>query len=373
MDSDAMKSERVEELASRWFARRQSAAWTDADQATFAAWLEEHPAHRIAYIRLDAAWSHAARLKALGASVPPGVIPPRGSWGDTRFSSGASAETSETHPAPAITDGDLSPSPRERRRRVRFLAMAASAALALFGGLYVYSTGLFSGTRYSTRIGAMDTVPLADGSHVTLNTDSRIRVALEAKERRVDLDRGEAFFDVAKDPARPFVVQVGDKRVVAVGTKFSVRRDHDDIRVAVTEGKVRVETASSRLRVKKGEGSEAPQGAGTAEVVLTAGSVAQTAKTDVLVRDAVGTEVEELLSWRTGYVVFRETALADAVAEFNRYNTRKIIIEDPSIAAIRIGGNFRSNNTDAFLWLLQSGFPITVEQSDDRVILKRRQ
>ena len=199
----------------------------------------------------------------------------------------------------------------------------------------------------------MDTVPLADGSHVTLNTDSRIRVALEAKERRVDLDRGEAFFDVAKDPARPFIVQAGDKRVVAVGTQFSVRRDHNDIRVAVTEGKVRVEDASS-------------------PVVLTAGSVARTANTEVLVHEAAGAEVEELLSWRSGYVVFRDTALADAVAEFNRYNTRKIIIEDPAIAAIRIGGNFRSNNTDAFLWLLQSGFPVTVEETHDQVVLKRR-
>jgi transmembrane sensor len=356
MDSEARKSERIEELASRWFARRQSAAWTDVDQATFDAWIEEHPAHRIAYIRLDAAWKEAARLKALGAGVPPGVIPPRRSWGDTRFSSPTSAQTPETQSAPAITEGELSPSPRESRggrRRVWPLTLAASVALALVGGLYVYSTSLLPGTRYSTRVGAMDTVPLADGSHVTLNTDSRIRVALEAKERRVDLDRGEAFFDVAKDPARPFIVQAGDKRVVAVGTQFSVRRDHDDIRVAVTEGRVRVEDASS-------------------PVVLTAGSVAQTANTEVLVHEAAGAEVEELLSWRTGYVVFRDTALADAVAEFNRYNTRKIIIEDPTIAAIRIGGNFRSNNTDAFLWLLQSGFPVTVEETHDQVVLKRR-
>ena len=356
MDSDAMKSERVEELASRWFARRQSAVWTDADRSLFDAWLGEHPAHRIAYIRLDAAWNEAARLKALGAGVPPGVIPPRGSWADMRFSGGTLPETPETHPAAALTEGELSPSPRESRggrRRVWSLALAASAALALLGGLYVYSIGLFSGTRYSTRVGAMDTVPLADGSHVTLNTDSRIRVALEAKERRVDLDRGEAFFDVAKDPARPFIVQAGDKRVVAVGTQFSVRRDRNDIRVAVTEGKVRVEDAAS-------------------PVVLTAGSVAQTANTDVLVHEAAGAEVEELLSWRTGYVVFRDTALADAVAEFNRYNTRKIIIEDPTIAAISIGGNFRSNNTDAFLWLLQSGFPVTVEETHDQVVLKRR-
>src|SRR6266436_3987725 len=107
MDSEARKSERIEELASRWFARRQSAAWTDVDQTTFDAWLEEHPAHRIAYIRLDAAWNHAARLKALGAGVPAGVIPPRGSWGDTRFSNPTSAETPEAHPTPAITEGEL--------------------------------------------------------------------------------------------------------------------------------------------------------------------------------------------------------------------------------------------------------------------------
>src|SRR6266699_4042299 len=115
MDSDAMKSETVEELASRWFARRHSGAWTEADQATFDAWLEERPAHRIAYIRLDAAWNEAARLKALGAGVPPGVIPPRGSWGDTRFSSGTSAQMPETHPVPAIREGALSPSPCESR------------------------------------------------------------------------------------------------------------------------------------------------------------------------------------------------------------------------------------------------------------------
>src|SRR6267154_5548915 len=124
MDSPAVKSERIEELASRWFARRQSGAWTEADQTTFDAWLEEHPAHRIAYIRLDAAWNEAARLKALGAGVPPGVIPPRGSWADTRFSGGISAETRETHRAPAITEGELSPSPRESRggrRRGRVL------------------------------------------------------------------------------------------------------------------------------------------------------------------------------------------------------------------------------------------------------------
>ncbi|MGH7707393.1 MAG: FecR family protein [Candidatus Dormibacteria bacterium] len=362
-----MNSERIEEAAARWFARRESGTWTEDDQVDFEAWLMHDPAHRIAYIRLDAAWSHAARMKALGAGVPPGVIPPRRSWGDTRFFGVAPAKT---NPQLAVeSPEEPGPQPRgrarasgnkeghTRRRRMRLFAIAATALLALSGGIYVYTTGIFAGEQYTTKVGGLDTVPLADGSRVTLNTDSRIRVALAAKEREVQLERGEAFFVVAKDPRRPFVVEAGDKRVIALGTQFSVLRNGDDIRVVVTEGKVRIEDVSSP---------------GSADVLVSAGSIAQTANAQVLVRTQATPEVEQLLSWRSGYVAFRDMALADAVAEFNRYNTRKILIEDPSIAAIRIGGNFRSNNVDAFLSLLQRGFPIIVEQNDDEVILKRR-
>lgn len=366
-----MKSEKVEELASRWFARRHADRWTDDDQRTFDAWLEEHPAHRIAWIRLEAAWNEAARLKALGAGVPPGVIPPRGSCGSPRFSppetpeTPASVGTSRAVPRSGAQNG-------RQRRRNALLAITASVLLAISAGFYFHTIGLFAGNHYATQVGAVDTVPLPDGSRVMLNTDSRIRVALEAGERRVELERGEAFFEVAKDPMRPFIVEAGDKRVVAVGTQFSVRRDHNDIRVAVTEGKVRIENASTPLRAKAQRQEPSASDMGSAAVILTAGSVAQTANTEVLVHEAAGAEVSELLSWRTGYIVFRDISLADAVAEFNRYNVRKIVIADPAVAGIHIGGNFRANNADAFLWLLQSGFPVTVEQDDDQITLKRR-
>ena len=87
-----MNSEQIEEIASQWFARHESGAWTESDQAEFDAWLEAATAHRIAYIRLATAWKHLARITALGAGVPPGVIPARGSWGDARFSKGAQPE-----------------------------------------------------------------------------------------------------------------------------------------------------------------------------------------------------------------------------------------------------------------------------------------
>ena len=389
-----MDSEAIEHKAADWFARRESGSWTSADEAQFDEWLTESTAHRIAFIRLEAAWHHAARLQALGAGATGRVIPLRGAWGDALHFKGPAAESREGAVAEsregaaagsrkgAATAGAVSEAGTASWRADRsgarasdhraasilgkrwsprwISALAASALVAVAGATYVLQSGLLDSDRYSTKIGALATVPLADGSRVTLNTDSRIRVALVESQRRIELDQGEAFFEVAKDPGRPFVVTAGRKRIVAVGTKFSVRRDHDAILVAVTEGKVRVEDAVTP-----------PNGRG-AEVLVSAGSLARTYHADVLVHDHAGSEVDQLLSWRTGYLVFRDVTLSDAVVEFNRYNARKILIQDPAIADIRIGGNFRSTNTDAFLWLLQNGFPVSVEKNADSVILKAR-
>lgn len=341
-------AEHIERLAADWIVRQQSGEWTEADQVAFDAWIAASTAHRLAYLRLDTMWSEAGRLKAIAAGVPSGTLPERGTWGATR----SGRET-----RPAVPSSLPSTSASSARR----LAIAASAVIAVLGGLYAVSLQLSSAGGHATSVGAIDTVSLPDGSSVTLNTDSRIRVVYDARERRVELDRGEAFFQVGKDSRRPFVVAAGERRIVAIGTQFSVRREENDVRVAVAQGLVRVE---------RPDGSS-PDPA-TPQVLLSAGSVAQTAKAGVLVRDHAAAEVDQLLSWRQGYVAFRETALADAVAEFNRYNRRKIVIRDPAIAGIHVGGNFRPTNTRAFLWMLQNGFPIDVEESAGEVVLKSR-
>jgi transmembrane sensor len=210
---------------------------------------------------------------------------------------------------------------------------------------------------------------MKDGSNVTLNTDSAIRVALSPTQREVQLDHGEAFFEVAKDPNRPFIVNAGDKRVIAVGTKFSVRRIDDEIRVFVTEGKVRVEdrrvAADSTSSVAAGEVSDR-------QVLLAAGGIARARDDSILVRQNALPEIENYLSWRTGYLTFTETPLADAVAEFNRYNNRKIVIADPQVAAIRIGGKFRATNVEVFVRLLTDGYPIDAQSKDDQIIFRER-
>lgn len=367
----AVTAEAAEDAAARWFWKKDSGHWTADDQVEFDAWMNRATAHRIAYLRLSAGWEGAARMQALGAGVPRGQVPPPGHWGNDRYLGGRSA-VSQTSPAASTeTSNEQSAGTFDltRKRRPHRWALAAAVVLALSVAFYVQTEYAARGSQYSTPVGGLDTVSLTDGSRVTLNTDTRIRIDFDATERRVELSRGEAFFTVARDATRPFVVHVDDKRVTAVGTQFSVRRGDDDgdIQVVVTEGRVKLEQGSAMTELRELIGVPARPA-----TTLGAGAVAHIAKSAVLVQERAPPDAEQILSWRTGYLVFEATPLAEAVAEFNRYNTRQIVIDDPSLAALRIGGNFRSNNTDAFLWLLQAEFGVEIEQEAGRAHLKMR-
>jgi transmembrane sensor len=334
-------SAEIEAAAAAWFARREGGAWTPSDQAALEAWLNAATAHRIAYLRLAAGWERSGRLKALGAGIPAGTIPPRDAWG---------YPPGDNPSEPPV--GSTKPSWLTRR----FAAMAAGLA-AVTVAVAVW-TSMTHSPVYSTQVGVLATVPLPDGSTITLNTDSRIHVNFTSTEREVTLDRGEAFFEVSKDPGRPFVVQIGNKRVTAIGTQFTVRRDQGDIRVLVTEGLVQV--------VRETLLSHSPA------TPVAAGSEARTHEDAVFVDQPKPAQVDESLSWRSGYLVFHDTPLAEAITEFNRYNTRKIVIADPTIATLRIGGRFRFTDSEAFLWLLKNGFPINVAKDSTGVRLTRR-
>jgi transmembrane sensor len=199
---------------------------------------------------------------------------------------------------------------------------------------------------------------MADGSQVTLNTDSVVRVTVNTKERRVELQRGEAFFKVAKDPSRPFIVTVGERRVIAVGTQFSVRREGTDAQVVVTEGTVRIESGESTPL------TPAPS--------LPAGSVAHASQAGTSIQSRPLSQAEELLSWRTGILVLHDMTLAEAAAEFNRYNARKIVIRDPLVGAMHISGSFRATNAEAFARLLERGYPLQADTQDADIILTQR-
>jgi transmembrane sensor len=347
MESNAV-TESIEQRAGEWLAQRDAGEGSVQEQEAFEAWLNESAAHRIAYWRLENAWNETLRLRAFAAGAQSDKPPPPGQLSRSPFFT----QLADTYSPSLLAVKSTRP-----RARMRVGALAASLVLAAILSLAWY---LWPGNVYETPVGGMASVPIADGSKVTLNTNSEIKVAITHAERRVDLKQGEAFFEVAKDPSRPFIVIVADKRVVAVGTAFSVRRDNDDIKVVVTEGAVRIDSLLPMT-------GHRPQGE-----VLTAGSIATAGRNGLVVRANDLREVEARLAWRSGGLVFNDVPLSEAIAEFNRYSTRKIVIKDPGVAALTIGGNFRTSNVEVFVRLLERGCPIRAEFQRDKIVLTAR-
>jgi transmembrane sensor len=341
-----MESEKAgvqaERIASRFIAQRAAGPWSDEDGAELERWLTASTLNLVAYYRLNAAWEELGRLEVLGA-------------------------------APKVTElGSVAHLSRMQDLRWS-QALAACLALAAVAVLFVFRESIFHLNRYSTAVGGLEAVQMKDGSRVVLNTNSVLRIHLTSKERRIDLDRGEAFFDVAKDPARPFIVQAGDKRVVAVGTRFSVRRESNEVRVSVADGAVRVEPLETIPLLGAASGGEKSTRVKVHEaLLLSAGKVARANSAGVLVEEHPLQDIEQHLSWRSGVLAFHRTPLAEAVEEINRYNARQIVIRDPSVAAIQVGGIFEATKIDAFLHLLESGFPIAISQEGDRIVIASR-
>jgi transmembrane sensor len=350
-------STRTEREAAAWLARRDACGWSGRDQARLDAWLAEATAHRVAWVRLESAWRESGRLKALAAGLPAGTVP-------ERLSRPAFPPPRAERAAPGpLNAAALVFAPRARPAKSRFPAATVAVVLAVGAALALGWRHYAPAVRpvaYGTPVGDIESLPLADGTQATLGSDSRIVVALSRRERHVDLQRGEAFFHAAKDPGRPFVVAAAGHRAVAVGTRFSVRRDVDGVRVVVTEGLVRLES------------DPGPDGRRQPTALLPAGSIALATARGVSVQAGTVAQAEQALSWREGFLAFHDTPLADAVAEFNRYSARRIVIADPSVAALRVGGNFRLSNAEAFVRLLEQGFPVRAERRGKEIVLHRQ-
>ncbi|MGC4110290.1 MAG: FecR domain-containing protein [Nocardioides sp.] len=253
------------------------------------------------------------------------------------------------------------------RRRPWYTTRAAAAALVLALAVpaawfsYSHVAALTSGEataapqQYRTAVGERRTIQLADGSEVTLNTDSRLKVTYSAEERRLVLDRGQALFKVAKDAARPFTVTSGNRQVVAHGTEFDVRVDTDLFRVALLEGSI----------------SFAPHAGRPAGLVKLQPNEVLTARGDRIAVDHE--DVRALASWREGLLVLHDRDLRSAAAEMNRYDATQIEFADERTARMRISGAFRVGDTQAFADALADVLPIeTTERTADRIVLKAR-
>lgn len=335
-------------IAGDWLARRDR-GFTAVETAEFERWRAANPSHAAAVAQLEKVMSTFDRLGEL-------------------------APASGVRPDPEY----FAPKCAKPNRRMWHLCLGATA-LAAAAAVAVMFTRPSVPAESPTRIiastaDATERTTLADGSTVSLNRASRIEVAFSGNVRRVRLLHGEAHFQVATNPARPFVVVVDGVTARAVGTAFSVRRNGGNVEVLVTEGRVQVDPMP--LPAVKTDGGGAARSEG---VLLGAGfhavvPLAATApKTQVAQLSAA--EMAQRLAWQPRLVELANTTLADAVAEFNRRTQGEgrvhLVIGDAELAGLRIGGSIYPDQTGDFVRLLERSFDIKAERDGDTITLRR--
>ncbi|MCD9033253.1 FecR domain-containing protein, partial [Luteimonas sp. Y-2-2-4F] len=242
-----------------------------------------------------------------------------------------------------------------RWRSVRAVsgAVAASLCALLIAGALLLKAPLL----HTSRLGEVLRVPLPDGSTLVLNSDSRVRVDFDARRRRVELLRGEALFEVARDPARPFAVSAGQAQVVAVGTAFSVQRSEDGgMRVIVREGIVDV----------AGGAEDAPA---PVRVAANFQAVARPGQ-DLQMHPLAVEEVGRRLAWRDGMLAFDGDTLAQAAARFARYSTVRILVDEPEVAQRRVAGLYSATDPAGFAEAVATSLGLRVERDSEGIHLR---
>jgi transmembrane sensor len=316
----ATGAEVVRIRAADWILARQTQAWGEAEQSAFDTWIGESPANRLAYLRLEAAWNRAHRLAALRRPAPEETA-----RGKRRF-------------APLLLKG--------------MAALAMLGILVAAAGIYLHQPIVKT---YATSIGHHQTIALKDGSTIDLNTDTVLHVADDVRGRTATLDRGEAFFQIRHNAARPFILSVAGHRITDLGTKFLVRSQGAKLQVTLLEGSARFESASPRA----------------ISTVLMPGDVVVATGEFVSVSKKPTQQIAEELGWRRGILVFDNATLADAAAELNRYNREKIVVTDPAAARLSIVGSFPATDVQALVNTAQQVFGLHVTKYDGAIVISR--
>jgi transmembrane sensor len=313
--------DRIAEDAAEYLARRASGSKpTSADG--MAAWLAADPAHKEAFDEASDLWKELGALQGDQDLIHLKRSDLRAQVG--RF---------------------------EWLRKLRPVAAAAVVVLAA-GGAYLYLQQMRPVVgSFASEPGARRELVLDDGTQVMLNIDSEIATSFSKGQRDVVLVRGEADFGVAHDSARPFVVRAGEGSVTALGTQFQVRRDENTTLVTLLQGSVRVQTPRGQQTLLPNEAATlSKSGAITVESI-----------------DPAGAE-----GWKEGRLSFRNTPLAEVVTQANRYSATKLVIADPSLANIRLSGNFKAGDSASIASAAELILPVKVTRDGDALVLVQK-
>lgn len=319
------RADRTDERASDFLIRRYDMeGWGEVDQVELDSWLEQSLSHRTSYWRLKATWARADRLDALRPMSPRG-------------GSGVSLSG-------------------WRLFQSQFKLAAAIALVALLGGI-IWFIGQPNSRTFATAVGERSNLQLPDGSRVELTTNTTLRVFNDATDRKVWLDKGEAFFQIVHNERHPFIIHALNFQVVDLGTEFSVRREADRIEVMVLKGSVRIEPPDGRNRSRT--------------VRLNAGEIAIADNRAISVSRKASSEIADALSWRNGILVFRGSPLSEVAAQFNRYNSEKVLIDDPEIASLTISARLSATDVSAFARVARNFMGLKVKQDGEEIHISR--
>jgi transmembrane sensor len=328
----------MEHRACEWMLRSEGGNLTEEMRADLERWLLE-PRHRITFLRIREAWRRASRMRT--ACPLDGIVDP-----DLLKNAEVTFRSRDTNSA--------------SRWPFRFVA---SAALTLILCLVGLSSGITlrptDWIKYTTSVGSYENIALADGSGIQLNTDSEIRARLTPDRREIEVIRGEALIKAVRDTRRPFTVSAANLVVHAnsinAAASFTVRlRAPTAVDVSVKQGSVVLGPSEKLVDValRRDPFSHSTLVEGEMAVVRPEG----------IHLDRVGLEeINRKLSWTTGLLSFQGETLSEATDEFNRYNRKRLIITNPSIANHRIGGAFQATDPEAFVSALQKCFRVRVD------------
>lgn len=309
--------------AAVWLARLRSDCRRPGDEAGFQAWLAEAPEHQRAFESVTSAFDAAGAVGHEFLSL-------------------------DDSPAPHLVT----------RRRVLVGTAATALVAASSGGLLLWRS---TGGVIAGEVGRPRQFVLADGSRIVLDTKSSVQVKLSSERRLIRLLAGRARFDVAKDAARPFIVDTGERQVIAIGTAFTVASESDGMSVVLEEGRVVVRSpaagtnstpAAREVNMQPGD-----------RLVFAAGTDRPREDRPDLAR--IGT-------WQTGRLAFDDESLFSAAAELNRYNHRAIEVEDARAAALRVSGIYRADDPEGFVRSISLMFPVDIDETADRILIRSR-
>ncbi len=330
--------------ASRWIARLNSGAFSATDETSLRDWLDASEKNRLEYHAQVELWQDLAGFEGrlLDAHEPE-----------------QNHRDANLHNGEAL-QGKLVDLPIGKAWRRLSAAATGLVAASLFAGFLLFSgqgEPASGPQRYLTQKGHQTEALLADNTRILMNTNSNLVVEYQKEIRHVALEKGEAFFDVATDPERPFIVETAWGNVRVLGTKFNVLSTDQGLRVDVLEGLVEVI-------------SEADIAGEPIDVFLTANqsiTVSNEAEENVSFATEV---VAEVAPWRDGVLTFSNQPLADVIVEINRYTSREINIVSPSLEDQLVSGSFNIGDVSAFLEGLEAILPLKVERQSGKIIIR---